>query len=196
VLRDVIAREVPALLRAESELFAVAGALVVGIASSFDVDGPALGAAERQDPGPGCDRASKGPRGGSVIDDVIARWHRYLGGELPGGLDELLADDVVFYSPVVYTPQRGKAITTQYLEAASRALVSDAETFRYTKQVLSGDTAVLEFETSVEGRFVNGVDIIRVDDAGRIVEFRVMMRPLQGIRAVHEQMGRLLAAGG
>ena len=68
--------------------------------------------------------------------------------------------------------------------------------FRYTKQVLSGDTAVLEFETSVEGKYVNGVDIIRCDDEGLIVEFRVMMRPLQGIQAVHEQMGRRLAAGG
>ncbi|TYP88998.1 nuclear transport factor 2 family protein [Blastococcus xanthinilyticus] len=132
-----------------------------------------------------------------MIDDVIARWHRYLAGELPGGLDELLADDVVFYSPVVYTPQRGKAVTTQYLEAATRTLVGGAGgAFRYAKQVLAGDTAVLEFETSIEGTYVNGVDIIRCDDAGRIVEFRVMMRPLKGIQAVHEQMGRLLAAGG
>lgn len=136
-----------------------------------------------------------------MIDDVIARWHRYLHGELPGGLDELLSDDVVFYSPVVYTPQRGKPITTQYLEAASRTLAGAAGddgaggVFRYSKQVLSGDTAVLEFETSVDGKYVNGVDIIRCDDAGRIVEFRVMMRPLQGIQAVHEQMGRRLAAG-
>ena len=129
-----------------------------------------------------------------MIDDVIARWHRYLAGELPGALDALLADDVVFYSPVVYTPQRGKTTTTQYLEAASRTLVGGA--FEYTKRVLAGDTAVLEFETTVDGRYVNGVDIIRCDDAGRIIEFRVMMRPLQGIQAVHEQMGRLLAAGG
>ena len=129
-----------------------------------------------------------------MIDDVIARWHRYLGGELLGGLDDLLADDVVFYSPVVHTPQRGKPVTTQYLEAASRTLAGGA--FQYTKQDLSGDTAVLEFETSVEGKYVNGVDIIRCDDAGRIVEFRVMLRPLQGIQAVHEQMGRRLAAGG
>ena len=132
-----------------------------------------------------------------MIDDLIARWHRYLAGELPGGLDELLADDVVFYSPVVYTPQRGKAVATQYLEAASWALAGEAgRPFRYTKQVLSGDTAVLEFETSVEGKYVNGVDIIRCDDAGRIVEFRVLIRPLQGIQAVHEQMGRRLTAGG
>ena len=131
-----------------------------------------------------------------MTEDAVARWHRYRGGELPGGLDELLADEVVFYSPVVYTPQRGKGITTQYLEAASGALAGgDGGTFRYTKQLLSGDTAVLEFETSVEGRYVNGVDIIRCDDEGRIVEFRVMMRPLQGIQAVHEQMGRRLAAG-
>jgi hypothetical protein len=132
-----------------------------------------------------------------VIDEVIARWHRYLGGELPRALDELLADDVVFYSPVVYTPQRGKPLTTAYLEAATRTLAGGpGGAFRYTKQVLSGDTAVLEFETSVEGKYVNGVDIIRCDDAGRIVEFRVMLRPLQGIQAVHEHMGRQLAAGG
>ena len=129
-----------------------------------------------------------------MIDDVIARWHRFLHGELPGGLDELLADEVVFYSPVVYTPQRGKSVTTQYLEAATRVLGTGGS-FRYTKEVLSGDTAVLEFETGVDGTYVNGVDIIRCDDAGRIVEFRVMMRPLQGIQAVHEQMGRRLTVG-
>ncbi|RBY80813.1 nuclear transport factor 2 family protein [Blastococcus sp. TF02A-26] len=128
-----------------------------------------------------------------MIDDVIARWHRFLAGELPGGLAELLADDVVFHSPVVFTPQRGRDITTVYLQAASRVL-NGAE-FRYAKEVLAGDTAVLEFETSVGGRYVNGVDIIRCDDAGRIVEFRVMIRPLQGIQAVHEEMGRLLTAG-
>ena len=131
-----------------------------------------------------------------MIEDVIDRWHRYLGGDLPGGLEDLLADDVVFYSPVVYTPQRGKRVTTQYLEAASRTLAGGAGgAFQYTKQVVSGDTGVLEFETSVDGRYVNGVDIIRCDNAGRIVEFRVMMRPLQAIQAVHEHMGRALAAG-
>ncbi|SDG03588.1 Ketosteroid isomerase-related protein [Blastococcus aurantiacus] len=132
-----------------------------------------------------------------MIDDLIARWHRYMDGELAGGLDELLADDVVFYSPVVFTPQRGKEITTQYLAAASRALGGDdGGTFRYTKEVVSGNTAVLEFETSVDGKYVNGVDIVTCDDGGRIVEFRVMIRPLQAIQAVHEQMGRMLAAGG
>src|SRR3954469_2116443 len=121
-----------------------------------------------------------------MIQDVIDRWHRFLAGELPGGLDELLAEDVVFYSPIVYTPQRSKDIATLYLHAAEQTL--GAGDFRYTKQVMSGDTAVLEFETSLEGKYVNGVDIIRCDDTGSIVEFRVMIRPLQAVNAVHEQM--------
>ena len=107
-----------------------------------------------------------------MIDQVIERWHSHMRGELPGGLDELLDDDVVFYSPVVYTPQEGK--------------------FRYTKKVLAGDTAVLEFETTVGGKYVNGVDIIRCNDEGRIVEFRVMIRPLQAVNAVHQQMKAML----
>ena len=141
-----------------------------------------------------------GSEGEAVIEDVVARWHRFLTGDLPGGLDELLADDVVFYSPVVYTPQRGKEIAVRYLEAAAASLAGSEATggpaggFTYTKQVLGDDTAVLEFETSVQGKYVNGVDIIRCDDAGKIVEFRVMMRPLQAIQAVHEEMGRRLAA--
>ena len=134
-----------------------------------------------------------------MIESVIERWHQHLRGELEGGLDELLADDVVFYSPIVYTPQVGKAVTTMYLAAALGTLVGDptgggtedggsGRGFGYTKEIVSGDTAVLEFETSVEGKYVNGVDIIRCNDEGRIVEFRVMVRPLQAVNIVHEQM--------
>jgi hypothetical protein len=145
-----------------------------------------------------------------MIEHVIEKWHAHLRGQLPGGLDELLDDDVVFYSPIVYTPQRGKAITTLYLQAAGQTLPGDpaeaaAKTdapgrFRYTKTVLAGDTAVLEFETTVDGKYVNGVDIIRCNDEGRIVEFRVMIRPLQAVNLVHQQMAatleRMKPAGG
>ena len=139
-----------------------------------------------------------------MIEQVIEKWHAHLRGELPGGLDELLDDDVVFYSPIVYTPQRGKAITTLYLQAAAQTLPGDQTAssssgdggpgggFRYTKTVLYGDTAVLEFETTVEGKYVNGVDIIRCNDEGRIVEFRVMIRPLQAVNLVHQQMAAML----
>ena len=137
-----------------------------------------------------------------MIEAVIEKWHAHLRGELPGGFDELLDDDVVFYSPIVYTPQEGKAITKLYLEAASQTLPGErpegapasagAGGFRYTKQVLAGDTAVLEFETTVQGKYVNGVDIIRCDAEGRIVEFRVMIRPLQAVNLVHSQMKAML----
>ncbi len=134
-----------------------------------------------------------------MIEQTIADWHRHLRGQLPGGLDVLLHDDVVFHSPIVFTPQRGKAITKLYLEAAGQTLPGDVADdgakpggFRYTRQVLSGNHAVLEFETTVEGKYVNGVDIIECDDDGRIVEFRVMIRPLQAINLVHRQMGAML----
>lgn len=132
-----------------------------------------------------------------MIEQVIEQWHAYLRGELAGGLDELLDDDVVFYSPIVYTPQAGKEITKLYLQAAGQTLPGEKSSaggsaFRYTKQVLAGDTAVLEFETTVEGKYVNGVDIIRANEAGRIVEFRVMIRPLQAVNLVHQQMARML----
>jgi hypothetical protein len=132
-----------------------------------------------------------------MIETVIERWHDLLRGNLAGGLDELLDDDVIFYSPIVFTPQVGKALTSMYLSAAGQTLPGEPRTdgeerpagaFRYTKQVLAGDTAVLEFETTVEGKYVNGVDIIRCNDAGKIVEFRVMIRPLQAVNAVHRQM--------
>ncbi|MBI4883201.1 MAG: nuclear transport factor 2 family protein [Actinobacteria bacterium] len=137
-----------------------------------------------------------------MIQQVIEQWHAYLRGELSGGLDELLDDDVVFYSPIVYTPQRGKAITAMYLHAAGQTLPGDKSAanssggagggFRYTKQVLGDDTAVLEFETTIEGKYVNGVDIIRANAAGRIIEFRVMIRPLQAVNLVHRQMATMI----
>ena len=139
-----------------------------------------------------------------MIRSVIEKWHAYLRGELAGGLDELLDDDVVFYSPIVYTPQRGKAITALYLRAAGLTLPgepkdatlgkNDGSTagFRYTKEVLVDDIAILEFETTIGGTYVNGVDIIRCNDDGLIVEFRVMIRPLQAVNLVHQQMAATL----
>jgi hypothetical protein len=105
-----------------------------------------------------------------MIHEVIEKWHLHMKGQLPGGLDELLDDNVVFISPIVFTPQEGKAI----------------------KEVLSGSTAVLEFETYVEGKYVNGIDMITCNEQGKITEFKVMIRPLQAINLVHKQMGEML----
>lgn len=143
-----------------------------------------------------------------MIEETVVKWHQHLRGQLPGGLDELLHDDVVFVSPIVFTPQVGKAITKLYLEAAGQTLPGDRPEgdagmgsvpgderpggFRYTKEIVAGHHAVLEFETTVEGTYVNGVDIITCDDDAKIVEFRVMIRPLQAVNLVHRQMGAML----
>ena len=133
-----------------------------------------------------------------MIDDAIALWHAYVRGERPDALAELLDDDVVFHSPIVFTPQEGKAITTAYLQAATQVLTGDREdddaAFHYTKDVRGADVAVLEFETTLDGVHVNGVDIISCNEAGRIVEFRVMLRPLKAVNAVHQHMARALGA--
>jgi hypothetical protein len=142
------------------------------------------------------------------IEQTVARWHRHLRGELPGGLDELLHDDCVFFSPVVFTPQEGKDVTKLYLEAAGATFGGDdrggddggpadgapkvGPQFRYVSETMSGHMAVLQFETEMGGKFVNGVDIITCDDDGKIVEFKVMIRPLQAINAVHEAMRAML----
>ncbi len=113
---------------------------------------------------------------------------------------DLLADDVVFYSPVVFTPQKGKKITKVYLGAAGNTLgggepvSSDGSKgkFRYTKEVLSGNQAVLEFETEMDGKYVNGIDLITCNDEGKIVEFKVMVRPLQAVNLLHERMRAML----
>lgn len=140
-----------------------------------------------------------------IIHTAIANWHSHLKGQFEGGLDALLTDDVIFYSPVVYTPQKGKEITKLYLSAAGQTLGGDDEEtptsadpkssgggFRYTKKVLSGHQAVLEFETTMGGKYVNGVDIITCNDEGMITEFRVMLRPLQAVNLVHQQMAAML----
>jgi hypothetical protein len=139
------------------------------------------------------------------IERCVADWHRHLRGELDGGLDAILHEDCVFLSPIVFTPQHGREITKLYLTAASGTLGGDDGTvtdaladpvgssgFRYVKQILQGHHAMLEFETTVEGKYANGVDIITCDDDARIVEFKVMMRPLQAINAVHAQMKAML----
>lgn len=158
--------------------------------------------------------------GADPIHDCIHRWHEHLRGRLDGGLDAILHEDCVFYSPIVFTPQRGRDITKMYLTAAGGTLggvdagpvgaaaaaaesgdaatpADESNAFRYTKQILQGHHAMLEFETTLPGddgspKYANGVDIITCDDDGMIVEFKVMMRPLQAINTVHAQMGAML----
>ena len=122
--------------------------------------------------------------------DTIATWHRLVQDRDVKGLDGLLADSVVFHSPVVHTPQRGKAVTGQYLAAAFRVFFD--ESFRYVREVLGPRDAVLEFQVEIDGISVNGVDIITWDDTGRIIEFKVMIRPLKAVNLIHQKMAVML----
>lgn len=144
-----------------------------------------------------------------MIEKNIANWHLHMKGELAGGLDSILHDDCVFYSPIVFTAQKGKALTKMYLGAAGNTFTGSSgasdgtdvnqmdpatSKFKYIKEVLDGNQAVLEFETEIDGKYMNGVDIITWDDEGKIVEFKVMMRPLQAINLMHQKMQAMLEA--
>lgn len=120
----------------------------------------------------------------------IQQWHAYLETLDAGALKDLLAEDVVFESPVVHTPQVGRAITMKYLLGAAAVLNNDS--FHYEGEWYSPNGAVLEFVTVIDGIKVNGVDIIRWNDAGKIDHFKVMIRPLKAINLLHQKMGAML----
>ena len=132
-------------------------------------------------------------------------WHRVVRNMSDEALDEVLAADVVFQSPVVHTPQRGRDVTKLYLMAAFNVfpgepggeVVTEGSPksegkFRYVREVVGEHDAVLEFMTEIDGIVVNGVDIIRWDERGKIIDFKVMIRPLKAIQKVHAQMGAML----
>lgn len=122
----------------------------------------------------------------------VQAWFDWMAGDhSSSGLSDLLAEEVVFRSPVVHTPQQGKAITMAYLLAAGETLGNDS--FRYVRIFDCGDKAVLEFETEMDGILVNGVDMIEWNTDGQISDFKVMVRPLKAIQTVHAAMGTLLA---
>ena len=123
----------------------------------------------------------------------LSSWHQLLRDRSPQGLASLLAEQVVFHSPVVHTPQVGKAIATQYLTAAFQVFFN--ESFCYTREVVGPHDAVLEFQVEIEGISVNGVDMIKWDDEGKIVDFKVMIRPLKAINLIHQKMAAMLQAG-
>ena len=123
----------------------------------------------------------------------LALWHHMVKTRDTSELATLLADDVVFHSPVVHTPQVGRAITRKYLAAALEVL--NTPDFSYLAECSQGNLTVLEFQTRLDGVTVNGVDIITWTADGRhIASFKVMVRPLKAMTAVHLAMGRALAA--
>ncbi len=122
--------------------------------------------------------------------DTMATWHQLVETQNAAGLNDLLADEAVFHSPVVHKPQVGKAITQKYLAAAFQVFFNDS--FRYVRELKGERDAVLEFTLELDGIAVNGVDMIKWNDAGKITEFKVMLRPLKAVNLIHEKMGAML----
>lgn len=144
----------------------------------------------------------------SPMGRCLHAWHKVLEGDR-SVFATLIADDAVLHSPVVFKPLPGKDTVTMYLTAAAMSFVGERKPkdgpredpvhkhpnggewdgrFRYVREVIGDRDAILEFETTMTGRYVNGIDMIRCDDEGRIVDFKVMVRPLQAIEAVRELM--------
>jgi SnoaL-like domain len=122
----------------------------------------------------------------------IESWYAYMRAHDVAALDDMLAEDAVFESPVVFTPQRGKLIVKAYLSAAASVLGGDS--FKYLNEWRGENSAILEFENVVDGILINGIDMIWWNDAGKIERFKVMVRPLQAVNMLHKQMGEMLAA--
>jgi hypothetical protein len=128
----------------------------------------------------------------TIYQNALQNWEEYVfKGHKPQILSELLAEEVVFHSPVVWTPQNGKAITMLYLLGAAQVLQTD---FHYTRQIIDkeGKNWCLEFMCKVGEVTVKGVDLIQLNEEGKIIDFEVMVRPLKAMQAVHAAMGEML----
>jgi hypothetical protein len=124
----------------------------------------------------------------------IEAWHRLIEARDASGLDDILADDVVFHSPVVHTPQKGKQLTKMYLGAAIMVLGNSE--FEYVRELIGESEAVLEFTSEVNGIHINGVDMIHWNADGKIDDFKVMIRPLKAINLLHGMMKQMLGQTG
>ena len=123
----------------------------------------------------------------------LDRWYDYiLQSHDKRILWDMLHPDVVFESPVVHTPQTGRDITFKYLASADKVL--GGEGFRYVGEWLNEDGAVLEFTNTLDGIAVNGIDMIKFDDQGKIIHFKVMVRPLKAVNQVQQLMKAQLEA--
>jgi hypothetical protein len=120
----------------------------------------------------------------------LARWHQHLQTHSHQDLWDMLHPDAVFESPVVHTPQVGRAIVFKYLASAGEVL--GGEGFTYVGEWLNERSAILEFTNTVRGIKVNGIDMISWDENGLITHFKVMVRPLKAINLMHQMMGEML----
>ncbi len=122
----------------------------------------------------------------SKAKNLIHKWHEVIESDDLEMLDEIIADNAVFSSPVVFKPMEGKEITMMYLHAAGQSF--NMEKFKYTREIHDDMNSVLEFETYIDDISVNGVDMIEWNEDGKICNFKVMIRPFKAVQKVQEKM--------
>jgi len=122
--------------------------------------------------------------------DTLKIWHEILETGDTEKLESILAEDAVMISPVVFSPQKGKAITLMYLSAATK--VFNNGHFKYIRQLSDEHGVAMEFETEIDGVYINGIDLVKWNQDGLITEFKVMLRPLQAVNMIHQKMGEML----
>ena len=129
----------------------------------------------------------------SIAHAGVAAWHAYMnsGGDA-ALLSAQVADDAVFHSPVVHSPQEGKAKVMLYLLSAAKVLGN--ESFTYVREIVDGQDALLEFTSVIDGIHINGIDLIRFDEEGKIIDFKVMVRPVKAVNKLWEMMAAQLQA--
>ncbi|MDB4277711.1 nuclear transport factor 2 family protein [Gammaproteobacteria bacterium] len=120
----------------------------------------------------------------------LEQWYQGYRSDDPEFLDSILDESVVFTSPIVFNPIEGKAMTKMYLMGAG--ITFNMDKFSYVREVVDGLDVILEFETFIDNIAVNGVDMIRWNEEGRIIDFKVMVRPLQAIHKLQEKMTEAL----
>tara|TARA_B100000767_G_scaffold101082_1_gene97075 strand:- start:90 stop:482 length:393 start_codon:yes stop_codon:yes gene_type:complete len=124
------------------------------------------------------------------MENPINKWHEVVTTQNQDLLKSILAENVTFYSPVVFTAQKGKSLTLLYLMAAAQ--VFNNKSFSYTKEIINENHATLEFELNINGIEINGIDLITWNEEGMIIEFKVFIRPLQGVNVIHKMMQQML----
>ena len=137
-----------------------------------------------------------------MIEKAIENWHSFLRGNFE--LDDLIHEECIFFSPVVFKPLKGRELTKLYLNAAYKVFPGDkgeqennqsltnSGSFNYTKSILNENHAALEFETIIDGIEINGIDIISCDDESLITEFKVMIRSKKAIDKIQSQMASMI----
>jgi len=120
----------------------------------------------------------------------LKKWHQFINEKDATKLEDFIVENAVLYSPVVWTPIKGKKLVQLYLMAAEQIIAN--KHFEYVREIANDNYAVLEFKTVIEGISVEGVDMITFNEKDQLVDIKVMIRPLKAVNIVHQKMGEFL----